>query len=814
MRMNCHSISQRLQSFLTLLLLGLSISTIQAQTLPEGIPQLPIQIPTIIPTQTGTAGSARIQTAPNTTGVDDATRKQMEDPALKAKNDSLRKADELVLKANKEKEEFRKKIYGYTLFKNEKGDFSSSLKIATPRNYVLGADDELIIDVNGYHVANYRKVVTPEGFIRIGGTVGNIQVAGKTVEQATELIRSRLSSIYSGLNSEGTYLSVNVGSIKTIRITVQGEVMRPGIYPVSSFATITTALYQAGGINEFGSFREVRLIRGNKVVTVLDVYDILTNGSSKADLSLKDQDVIQVTPYKVRVSIEGKVKRQGFYEMLPNETLENLITYASGFENDAFSGRLKVVRNTDRQHRFLEVVKDEFGKFNLQDGDKVAVEAILERYENQVKISGAVYRQGSYALDQNPTLLSLVKNAQLKEDAFTARISVVRLLPDLSLENISINLGDILKGSSPDISLKREDEVVIKTKVGIREKWFVRIQGAVNLEETDGHDTGYFPFVEGESIEDLIIRAGGLKAAASTSRVDVFRQKLPTDQDDPANNEFYEKFSFTVNRDLSINKTNNFTLKPFDQVFVRFSPNFDKNKSVYIEGQVLYPGEYILETRNQRISDLVRLAGGLNTQAYPEGATLLRTIKLSKQEIADRAKDIAEQTDNEKAKVNKKDFIKVEEVANEKQETIDINLVKILAKQRIDEDLFLQEGDVLRVPKFLQTVRIQGEVLYPTTTRFKGGTFKDYISAAGGYTSLSRKKRAFVRYANGTVRSTKKVLFFNNYPPIEPGAEIFVPTRTKSDVTFQQAVSNIGSVTGVLVGLANATIIYLALKKQ
>lgn len=785
-----------------------------AQFIPsQGIPNLPIDIPANI--QLPNLGSSRIQSGSR---LDDQPRKQILDPLEKAKQDSTKKADELELKSNKEKEEFRNRIFGYSLFHNTKSGFGGSLKIATPKNYILGPDDELLIEVSGISVFQDKKIITPEGFIRMGGTIGNINVAGKSIDQAKSIILNKLSEIYSSLRSDnggGSVLSLTLGNFKTVRVSVLGEVSKPGTYPVSAFATISNAIYEAGGITEYGTMRDVRLIRGNKVVANLDIYDILVNGNSKNDVNLRDQDVVQVGNFSNRIILEGKIKKNGIFEILPTENIKDLINYAGGFTNDSYSSKLKIIRNTDKQKKLMEVGKEDFGTFKLQDGDVIKIDPILEKFENLVSISGAIYRPGDFALEENKTLSVLVKNADLKEDAFTGRINVIRLRDDLSKENISVNLSDILLKKSLDLELKKDDQVIILSKVNIREKFYVRIQGAVNLDtKPKENETGYFEYIAGESVEDLILRAGGLKSSASTARIDVFRQKLPTQTDDNTQNEKFEKFSFAIGRDLFVGPSaTTFILKPYDQVYVRFAPNFEKNETVLIEGQVVYEGEFPLLTKDQKLSDIIKSAGGLNAQAYAKGATLIRKIKLSEFEINQRNKTIAEQSDNS---LDKKDLdvVKAADVSLNKEESIDIDLESALANPGSAGDLILQDGDLIRIPKLLQTVRVQGEVLYPRLSVFQGGNLLDYISSSGGYTSIAKKQSTWIRYANGTVSRTKRFLFFKSYPRVEPGSEIFVVGKTKSDVTFQQVARDVATITGILAGIVNVALIYTLVNKQ
>lgn len=783
-------------SFLFLLCLGMSSAAI-AQTFP--LDQLPIFIP---PTATN-SNQFRLPASEDKSG---GPRKVVEDPVTKAQQDSLRKVQEAESKANKELQDFRKRIYGFTIFNSKNVIFQENLRVPTPKNYILGPDDELIIEVYGYSAETYRRNITPDGYISIGKLVGNIPVAGLTIEEAKERIKNRLSAIYSSMGTN-TFVSVSLGNIRSIRVTVLGEVVNPGTYSVSSLSTVMNALYQAGGPNETGSFRTIQVIRRNKVIGTLDIYEILTTGSRQNDIRLEDQDIIRIPVYQTRVEIQGRVKREGLYETLPDEKLDKVIFYAGGFAQDAYAARLKVFRSTDRERRILDVTKDKIPGFLLKDGDLIRVDTLLNRYENMVRLRGAVYRPGAYSLEDNASLLQLIKNADgLRDEAFTARINILRLNDDLTYSNISVNLADVINGKAQDVTLKREDEVIIKSKQELVQDYTVRILGAVNYDPKT--ETGFFAYRKGMTIEDLILLAGGLQESASPYRVEVARRKRDASSTERSS-QIADLLQFTIDKNLKIDAgESKFLLEPFDEVYIRFAPNYESQQNVTVEGQVAFAGVYALKSRGDRLSDIISRTGGLNADAYLEGATLVRKVKLSTQEIEQRRKTVNEISDDTKDAV-----LKVEDVSDEKEEQIGINLEKALAKPGSDDDLILQEGDLVRVPKKLMTVRIGGEVLYPTSTRFESPRFLDYISAAGGYTGKSIRSRAYVIYANGSVERTRRFLVFNNYPKIKPGAEIIVPQKTKSDLTAMQVVQN---VQGLLYGLTSITslvVTFILLKK-
>jgi protein involved in polysaccharide export with SLBB domain len=613
-----------------------------------------------------------------------------------------------------------------------------------------------------------------------------------------------------------TTATVSLGSIRTIRVTLLGEVVAPGSYAMSSLSRVMNALYLSGGPNENGTFRDIRVIRDKRLIAQVDLYDLLTTGNLRQNVTLQDQDIIQVGPYKSRIEVTGRIRKPAIFENLPNESLEKIITeYGNGFESDAYKQVLKIKRFTDKDLKLIDLNYDLLSSFYPKYGDVITVEQILtERVENSVTLKGAVFRSGSYSVSDNQTITKLIKRAEgFKQDAFLSRISIERLLDDLRLENISVNYNDIVSGKSPDIALKREDVVTVYSVLDLIETYSIRIQGEVNFKEaapitstptkgttgvadtptgTSGETpTASFPYVKNMTVEDLIQKAGGLKESAATGRIEVIRRKKNIGKDDPSqiNSTIGEKFNFPINGDLSLNETSSkFILEPFDEVFVRSSPNYEKQQFVSIEGQVIFPGVYALERKDERISDLMKRAGGLNAQAYPAGATLIRKFKITTQEAERKRKQFNELSDN-----NTDVSLKVDEVKEETEESIGIELVKAIENVGTPTDMLLQNGDIIRIPKEPQTVRMQGEVLYPTSTRYLNGMpFKHYISESGGFTDLSARKRSYIVYANGSVDRTRKLLgLFNIYPKVEPGSEIIVPRMNSNQGANAQLLQTI-----------------------
>ncbi|GAB3898637.1 SLBB domain-containing protein [Larkinella knui] len=704
----------------------------------------------------------------------------------------------------------RRKLFGYQLFNDPANGsvFQPNVNIATPKGYVVGPNDQLNINIYGFSEATYQTTVNPDGFIYVQ-RVGPIHVSGLTIEQAKGRILDRLSKIYVGLKSgpygpANTYMVVTLGDIRSIRVTVTGEAVRPGTYTVSSLSTAMNVIYQAGGPSEIGSFRNVQVIRSNRVVASIDLYDFLTTGIQRNDIRLQDNDNIRFQTFKSHVEINGSTKRNNIFEMLPGEPMSRLLELAGGFSSNAYKARIKVTRFTNRELKVIDVVESEFPNFPMEDGDQAVVEAVLIRYENQVGIQGAVFRPGIYSLDQNKTLKQLITSAEgLKGEAFIGRIQIVRTREDMAIENISLNLADIINGSKPDVELKREDQVIIPSRFEMAEFAEISITGEVitPIEAT--------PYVANMTLEDLILRAGGLKESAAAAQIEVVRRKKDVDINSKSA-QVSEIFRFNVDRDLSIKSTDsNFPLFPYDQVIVRRSPNYRIQTFVNVEGEVVMPGEYPVITKDQRISDLVKMAGGITPFAYVQGATLVREIRLSEAE-----KQLRQQTITELADDSPKAVVAPEVTSQETQQLIGISLQKILSNPGSLEDMILQEGDILRIPKQLETVRVGGEVLLPTTAKYRRGqTFQDYISQAGGFTSRSARKRAYVVYANGSADRTRRFGFFNVYPRVEPGSEIIVPQSTKGELTPLQIIQSTTGIAGSIIGLVTTLVALRALSR-
>jgi protein involved in polysaccharide export with SLBB domain len=785
------------QFFLKFTLFTLIISNSFGQN-PVAAPTGPVTLPTGIPTtiQTGTQTTQQTPNMPlpnknRTLPTNDpnAVRTVVmnaADQRIMNKEDSLRTIREQEADEDAAKATLRRRIFGNNYFNTVKFDPSPAINIATPSNYVLGPNDQLIIDIYGYSQANYKPAVSPDGYITLE-RVGLIYVAGSTIEQAKERIINRLAKVYIGLRpfsgyEANTFCNISLGAIRSIKVTITGEVIAPGTYTLSSLSTTLNALYVCGGPNEIGTYRKIQVIRNNKIISTFDLYDLLMNGTAKNNILLQDQDVIQVLPYVSRIAVQGNTKRNGLFELLEHEKLNKAIEFAGGFNAYAYKSRLKIHRNTSRERKIVDVLEKEINNFGIQTGDSVVIERVLERYENMISINGAIFRPGEYSLESNPTLTQLITSAEgLKGEALTGRVSIVRTREDMIVENLSFNYDDIIKGRAADIALKREDIITIPSIFDLTEPAYIHIQGALN--NPDAELGIEIPFIRNMTIEDVLVKVGGLSESASLSRVEVVRRKRNVDPT-AANAQISDTFIFDINANLRVEQTGNkFVLFPFDEIFIRKSPNYIKQTFVDIQGEILFPAKYGIQSKTEKISDIVKRSGGLTPQAYLEGATLVREVQLSEIEIAQRRQAITEIANSVKGN----QVVEVEDVDATKKSSIGIDLIKIMQNPGSTEDMILQDGDIIQIPKRLETVRVQGEVLYPTTVKYlENQSFINYISHAGGFTKRSLRSKSYILYANGSVDRTRRVLFVNIYPKVAPGSEIIIPQKT---ATAQQQIA-------------------------
>lgn len=663
------------------------------------------------------------------------------------------------------------KIFGADLFRNNNISSTPNLNLPTPVNYIVGPNDQLNINVYGNSLANWKLNVSPEGNINIPG-VGLLNVAGKTIEQATANIKSKLAANNYAIG-RGTSVQVSLGNIRSIRVRVVGEVVKPNTYTLPSLATVFDALYASGGPNDKGTFRQIDIIRNNKIIRHLDVYDFITKGDQKDNIALHDQDIIRVPTYRTRVELAGEVKIPALFEVLPGETLQDVIRFAGGFTDQAYTARIKVIQISGQQRRITDAVENDYKNYVPLSGDKYLVEPILNRYENRVTITGAVFRPGEFELQQGLTVSQLIKNAAgLKEDAFTGRGSIMRLKPDNTTELIPFDVLGVVNKTVADIPLQREDVVQISSIFDLRDQYVVNIKGEVR-------NPGKFAYADNMSVQDLIVKAGGFTEGASPKRIEVARR---INNSDPTakNSAVAQVFSINVDSQLKAGDAN-FVLKPYDIVSVYPLPGYEPQKIVKIEGEVLYPGPYAIEKKNEKISDIIKRAGGLTASADVEGGTLKREniaiLGIDKNKVDTTGINQERLERLKRLKENYKDSTSNLDI-QPRNDYVGIDLKKVLKTPGSNIDLILEDGDEIRIPKQQQVVRVNGEVLLPSTVVFeKGKTFADYVSNAGGFSPRALRRGAYIVYPNGTVKATHKILFFNNHPAVKPGSEIWVPLK-------------------------------------
>ena len=684
------------------------------------------------------------------------------------------------------------KVFGRDIFYSSNLTFEPSMNIATPTDYRLGPGDQVVIEVWGASEANIVQKVTPDGYISIPD-VGPIAVNGLTVQAASNRIRAKLSKIYSGMKTANVDLSTNVkvslGQIRTIQVNIMGEVARPGTYALSSFSTVFHALYKAGGVSPIGSLRNIKVVRGGRTVATIDVYDYILQGRSHTDIRLQEGDVILASPYEALVMIQGKIKRPMYYEMKSSESIATLINYAGGFSDDAYASSITVERSNAKERTICTVDEMHYNDFKMKDGDVVSIGAILDRYDNRVEIKGAVYRPGSYAIGQDiRTVRDLILKADgLLEEAFTNRGVLHRENPDRKLEIISVNTKGILDGTEPDIALQKNDALFIPSIYDLEAKGTLEINGEVFA-------PGIFPFAANTKLEDLIIMAGGLTEAASTVRVDVTR-RFTDNKSTKKQKEISETYTFSVKDGFVIEGEQGFILEPYDQVFVRRSPGYTPKINVTINGEVEFEGNYALNERNERLSDVIKQAGGLTEFAYLEGARLER--QLTYEEYLQAKELMAMVVSNNKVDGN--DSIIVPEVT--RTYPVGINLVEIMKNPHSAIDPVLHDGDVIIIPQLMTTVSISGSVRKPNSIVYDPKKdLKDYISEAGGYAERARKSGTFILYPNGHIKELGRNASAKN---IIGGSKIIVPQKAKSQWNLGTTLSTISTSVSMLAVIAS-----------
>lgn len=680
-------------------------------------------------------------------------------------------------------------VFGKNLFASKNLTFQPNMNMPTPENYELGAGDEVIIDIWGNSELTVRQEVSPDGYINVTN-IGPIYLQGMDIKEASAKIKTAFGRIYSDLRSAHprTFIKTSVGNVRSIKVNIMGEVVLPGTYTLSSFASVFHALYSAGGINDIGSLRNVKVFRKGQLEKQVDVYDYLLSGDSSGDIILKENDIVKVEPYTKRVQITGQVKRPMIYEMLENEPMSRLIEYAGGFTSDAYKKNVQLTRLGTTERKVYTVEMIQYESFALQDGDEVSVGSILERYENRVEISGAVFRPGAYALDERVrTLKDLVIIAEgPTEDAFLGRAILNRENPDLSRTVESVDLGKLLAGEIPDIVLKRNDRLYVMSEDALRQDYTVTLEGEVM-------NPGEYPYALNMSIEDLIITGGGLRESASLMKVDVARRT----RDPLATNASIttsEIYSFTIENGLVITGDKGFTLHPFDIVAVRRSPGYQEQERVSLLGEVVFPGNYSKKKQNERLSSFIKRAGGVTSFAYTKGATLIRQMDERERAMREEALRLSTHDGRDSIIIDSIDITRY-------TYQIGIDLEKILASPGRSGDVVMRAGDVVHIPVLNNVVKISGGVMYPNAVAYRENmSLGDYIDNAGGYAHRARRSKVYVVYMNHTVSKGRG-------SRIEPGCEIIVPVKPESTGASWGDV--IGVTTSVLsvISLTVATLI-------
>ena len=676
-----------------------------------------------------------------------------------------------------------KKVFGRDIFNQRALSFEPNMNIATPQTYVLGPGDQVIVDVYGASQRTLQLTISPEGDITVPG-YGPIQVSGLTVASANAKIRSTLGSRYSSSN-----VKLTVGNTRTIMINVMGEVRTPGTYHLSAFSTVFHALYMAGGINDLGTLRNIKVYRNGNLISIVDIYEYILNGRLAGNVRLQEGDVIQVGPYDCLVGITGKVKRPMFYEMRKNESVATLLKYAGGFTGDAYKKSIRLTRQAGERYSVFTVDEFEMNSFQVDDGDAVVVDGMLNRYDNMVEIKGAVFRPGQYQLgNEINSVRSLIAHAEgVTEDAFTARGVMHRMKEDRTLEVIPVDIQGILAGTVPDIPLKNEDVLFIPTQADLRQQRTLTIYGEVM-------SPGTYQYADNTTLEDLILQAGGLTDAASLAKVDVSR-RIVDPMSTTSSRTLAKTFTFSLRDGFVVDGTPGFILEPYDQVYVRRSPGYMTQRNITVSGEVLFAGNQTLVNKNMRLTEAIKAAGGVTEDAYVKGARIER--RLNDDERSRRSfllKQLSSQAEGN-------DSVKIEQLDLGDTYTVGIHLEKALENPGSEYDVVLREGDRIIVPEYNGTVKISGNVMYPNTVVYSPGkNYKYYINQAGGYGNRAKKSKTWIIYQNGTMAQV------GHGAKIEPGCEIVVPTKPKANpalttqwISIAQSVFSMAAMVAVMV---------------
>ncbi|MBR5891626.1 MAG: SLBB domain-containing protein [Bacteroidaceae bacterium] len=699
-------------------------------------------------------------------------------------------ADLLLLSAELDK---KVKIFGHNIFKDKELNFEPNLNISTPANYKLGPGDEVIVDIWGATQSTAKDVISPDGYINVEN-LGLVYLNGMTIKEADAYLKEQFGQIYEGINGEqpSANIKLTLGQIRTIQVRVMGEVENPGTYSLSAFASVFHALYQAGGVNEIGTLRAIKVSRGNSVIMTLDVYDYLLNGKTGDDIRLEDGDVITVDTYNCLVNVEGKVKRPMFYEMKQTETVADLLKYAGGFTRDAYRGDVRIERMGERERQIYTIDDRQQKDFAVRDGDIMTVDSIRDTYENLVEVKGALFRPGKFQCGgEIKTVKDLISKAGgLTPDAFVNRALLNRRLPDMTMENLSVDVKGIMAGTTADIQLRPNDILFVPSINDVEETKLLMIYGEVAF-------PGKYRYAANTTIEDLILLAGGLKDKASTVKIDVARRKRDSEAL-TSGDTIAQIFTFAINKGLVVSGDRDFVLEPYDAVYVRRSPMYYEQQNVEITGEVAFAGTYVLDRKELRLSDIVKNAGGITNKAYIKGARLERRMTAEqRQRTLDALKTVQKQMDSlDISTIEVKPVIQV-----------GIELDKALAEPGCDADIVLEDGDRLVIPQLTNTVKVDGQVMFPNAVAYKDGAkLKHYIEQAGGYGMNAKKSKAIVVYMNGTVAKAKK----NSKDLIQPGCQIIVPSKlarkgmsTTEILSLSSTSASLATVVLALINLLN-----------
>lgn len=695
-----------------------------------------------------------------TNKVEDTSRTRSESTESKTTETAGNNAKEIANAQKAVKELMSEQVFGRNIFTNEKLSFEPNTNMATPENYRLGPGDEIIVDIWGASENIIKKEISPDGSINIPG-LGVIYLNGMNIADAKEFLRGELGKIYS---DEANKIQVTLGKTRSIRINVMGEVMVPGTYTLSGFATVFHALYSAGGVTDLGSLRNIKVARNGKIVAEVDVYEYIMQGKTSDDINLQEGDVVIVPTYDAIVKVDGKVKRPMKYEMKENETVSTLLKYAGFFAPNAYKNSVRVIRQDGREYSVATVERENFGSFKVMDGDVVTADSIIGRFSNRLEIKGAVYRPGVYEYCENiNTVKKLLQQADgLLGEAFTNRAVLYRQRENLTSEVLPVDVEGILDGTAEDVELRKNDILYIPSIYDIKNIGNVYISGEVMK-------PGKYPYADNMTLEDIVITAGGLKDAASLVRVDISR-RMKDNKGTHAIDTVGENFSFGLKDGFIVDGEPGFVLEPFDQVFVRRSPGYSEQKNVVVNGEILYEGEYSLNYKNERLSSLIKRAGGLTSFGYARGAKLTRVaneheIKRMQNVIDMMRKELGESLANSL-------MLELDSVF-----TVGIDLEEALKKPGSNADIVLREGDVISIPEMTSTVKINGAVMMPNTVTFqKGKNVRYYLNQAGGYSQNAKKTKKFIIYMNGEVTKVK-----SRSHKVEPGCEIVVPNKVKQN---------------------------------